>query len=110
MKTFLKLIIVAVVLNGAYQGGMSAWKYSQLKDSTHSSLILGEKVPTERLQQGILTRAKELNLPVAAENVIVTRENLRTAVRVSYRDQIELFPGYRYPHDYSFNDEVAPIR
>ena len=110
MKTFLKLIVVALILNAAFRGGMSVWKYSQLKDSTRSALVLGEKTPPEQLEQGILARARELSLPVSAENVVVTRQGLRTAARVSYRDDIELFPGYHYPHEYSFNDEVAPIR
>ena len=110
MKTFLKLIVVALILNAAFHGGMSAWRHSQLQDSTHSALIRGEKMPTEQLQQVILTRARELSLPVSAENVVVTREGVRTAAYVSYREQIQLFPGYHYPHEYSFNDEVAPIR
>src|SRR6187200_562797 len=100
MKTLLKLIIVGLVLNAAFRGGMATFTYVQLKESTHSILTLGEKLSPEQLQERIVGRAKELDLSVTPENVIVTREGSRTAATVAYTQAIEFFPGVQYPQDF----------
>lgn len=109
MKTLLKLIVVAVIINGAYKIGMDEYRASQLKDSTHSILVLGTKTPIEDLKQQMLQKAADLNLPVADEKVTVAREGVRTTVKVSYGTEPEVFPGYKYPRDHSFTDEIAAI-
>jgi hypothetical protein len=110
VKTLLKLLVVAAVVNGAYRFGTAEYKFSQLKDSTHSTLMLGANTPLEQLKEQILRKATELRLPVAEDAVSVARENVRTSAAVSYQQYIELFPGYKYLRDYSFTDEIAAIR
>lgn len=110
MKSFLKLIVAGAVLFGAYRAGMAEYRFSQLKDSTHSALVLGVETPIEDLQQQILKRATDLALPVVSENVEVTREGLRTTATVSFRQEVEIFPGFTYPRDFSFSDEIAALR
>ena len=110
MKTLLKLLVVCAIVFGAYRAGMAEYRFSQLKDSTHSMLVLGVETPTEDLQQQILKRATDLALPVAAENVEVTREGVRTMAKVSFRQEVEVFPGFTYPREYSFSDEIAALR
>ena len=110
MKTLLKLIIVVIVLNGAYRFGMSEYRFSQLKDSTRSMLVLGTNAPIEQLTEQILKRSSELALPVYENRVTVTREGVRTTATVSYRQDIEVFPGYKYSKDYTFSEEIAAIR
>jgi hypothetical protein len=108
MKTLLKLLVVCAIVFGAYRAGMAEYRFSRLKDSTHSMLVLGTETPTEELQQQILERASDLGLPVSAENVGVTRDGVRTTAKVAFRQQVELFPGVTYPRDYSFSDEISP--
>jgi len=110
MKLLLKLVVIAVVLNGAYHVGMDEYRSSQLKDSTHTLLVLGTHTPIEQLKETVLQKAADLNLPVPPDNVSFTRENVRTTVKVSYSTEPEVFPGYKYPRDHSFTDEIAAIR
>jgi hypothetical protein len=110
MKSLLKLIVAGAVVFGAYRAGMAEYRYSQLKDSTRSILVLGEKTALEDLKQQILTRAADLALTVPPENVELAREGVRTTARVSFRQQVEVFPGFTYPRDYSFSEEIAPFR
>ena len=110
MKTLLKLIVVVIVINGAYRFGMAEYRYSQLKESVRSMLVLGEKMPIEQLKEQILKRSTELALPVSADRVTVSREGVRTSATVAFRQHIEVFPGYQYPKDYSFSDEIAALR
>jgi hypothetical protein len=106
----LKLLVVAAVVNGAYRVGMAEYRFSQLKDSTHSVLVLGTNTPIEQLQAQILRKATELRLPLDGEKVSLARENVRTTVAVSYQQDIEVFPGYKFPRDYSFTDEITALR
>ena len=106
----LTLVVVAAVLNGAYQMGMDEYQYSQFKDSVHSRLSLGKDTPIEELKQQMLQKAVELKLPVSEDKVTLSREGVRTSVSVSYSSEPEPFPGYKYPRDHSFTDEIAAIR
>lgn len=110
MKTLLKLLVVIAVLNGAYRFGMAEYRFSQLKDTTHSLLVLGTNTPIEELKERILEKATDLGLPVSAERVSVGRENIRTTAAVAYHQDIEVFPGFKYPREYSFTDEIAALR
>ena len=110
MKTLLKLLVVVAIVNAAYRFGMAEYRFSQLKESTRSVLVLGTNTPVEELQGQILRRAGDLELPVPADNVAVRREGVRTSARVSYQKEIEVFPGFRYPRDYSFSEEIAALR
>ena len=110
MKTLLKLIVVGAIVFGAYRAGMAEYRASQLKDSTHSMLVLGTDTPTEELHQQILKRAGDLALPVLPENVEVAREGVRTTAKVAFRQEVEIFPGFTYPREHSFSDEIAALR
>ena len=110
MKTLLQLLVVAAVVNGAYRFGMAEYRFSQLKDSTQSMLILGTETPLEQLKGQILTKAATLRLPVAAERVSVARRNVTTTAVVSYHQDIELFPGFMFPREYSFTHEISAFR
>ena len=110
MKTFLKLLVVAVVINGAYRFAMDEYRFSQLKDATHSMLALGTHTELEQLKEMILKKAVELKLPVSPEKVTLAREGVRTSVSVSYSSEPEVFPGFKYPRPHSFMDEIAAIR
>ena len=110
MKTLLKLLVVVAILNGAYRMGMAEYRFSQLKETTRSVLALGTDTPVEDLRAQILKRAADLDLPVPPESIEVRRDGLRTVIKVSYHQDVEIFPGYGYPRDYSINEEIAALR
>ena len=83
MKTFLKLLVVAVIINGVYQVGMDEYRFSQLQDQTHSILALGTQTPLEELKTMVLKKAADLRLPVSEEKVTLSREGVRTSISVS---------------------------
>jgi hypothetical protein len=110
MKLLLKLIVVVVVINAAYHIGMAEYRFSQMKDAAHSMLVLGTHTPIEQLKDQMLQKAADLKLSVPPDNVTLSREGVTTTVNVSYRDDVEPFPGYKYSKDYSFKDQIAAIR
>ena len=93
-----------------YRVGMDEYRFSQLKDAAHSMLVLGTHTEIGQLKEMILEKAADLKLPVSPEKVTLGREGVRTSVSVAYSTEPEVFPGYKYPRDHSFTDEIAAIR
>jgi len=59
--------------------------------------------PPEELKKLILTRAGELNIPLAKENVVVVRNGDRIRMTAEYTIPVD-FPGYTY--NWHFRHEV----
>jgi len=110
VKTLLKLLAVAAVLNGVYRFGVAEYKFSQLKDATHSLLVLGTRTPPEQVKEQIVARSSELGLSVSPDRVSVSRNGMTTTATFAYRHQVEVFPGVPFPREYSFTDSIVPIR
>jgi hypothetical protein len=54
------------------------------------------------LRDEILAKAKELNVPVAASDVSVQRDGVRTVARAAYTQPVEFLPNYAYPIKFTF--------
>ena len=110
MKTAVKLLLVAAVLNGVVRTGMSAMTYYQLTDAARQMLVFGQRATPDELQDGIVSKASELSVPLTADNLVVRRDSLRTVAIGAYTEAVEVFPPYRYPIDYSFTVEALSVR
>ena len=109
MKLFIKLVIVGIIVNASARAGHAAWKYYQLKDVAQQTLIFGTNATPMELHEEILRRAVGLDVPLAAENLQVTRNGPRTAAVASYTQPVELFPNYRYPMEFAFEVDGLAI-
>ncbi len=110
MKAVFKLLVAAAIVNAAARAGMAASTYYQLKDETEQLIRFGYRETTDDLHDEILTKAGELQLAVAPQNVAVRRQGARTIATASYTQQVELFPRYKYPVDLSFEVEAFALR
>ena len=109
MKTLIKLIIAAVVVNAAYRGGSTYLKYYQFKDETQQMILFGQAEQVGDLTKQILGEATKRDVPLDADDVMVTREGTRTLAEVSYTENVEIFPRYFYPVSFSFNAEAYGV-
>ena len=111
MKTIIKLLIVVAVLNACFQGARAAWSYYQLKDGAQQSILFAGDASIGQLQQDILRRAMDLEIPIDVQNIQVTRENAnaRTVAQVSYTQPVEFFPRYEYPVTFSFRVDALAV-
>jgi hypothetical protein len=105
MKTILKLLIAAVVINACARAGVAAMRYYKLKDTAQQAVLFGATSSTEELRQRILDKAVELHLPIQPANVLVRRAGNRTWADASYRYAVELFPNQEYPVNFAFTVE-----
>ena len=109
MKTLIKLIIAAVVVNAAYRGGSTYLKYYQFKDETEQMILFGQAEQVGDLAKQILGEAAKRDVPLDADDVMVMREGTRTLAEVSYTENVEIFPRYFYPVSFSFNAEAYGV-
>ena len=105
MKTVIKLLIAAAIINATARVGMAAARYYQLKDQSQELVTFGGNAVPGELQNEILLKAEALQLPLAVDDILVTREGLRTIASAAYTDSVEVFPNYKYPIKFQFKVE-----
>lgn len=105
MKTILKLALALAMLNAAARAGTAAFGYYQLKDAAQQMVTFGAQTSTASLQDEIVEKASELNVPVTSGGVNVYRQGMRTRAEAAYTQPLELFPHYTYPVRLSFSVE-----
>src|SRR5215216_3430860 len=109
MKTLIKLIIAAAIVNAAARGGWAAWGHFQLKDEAQQVVLFGTLAPPNDLRNRIMEKATEVDVPVRTEDVKVHRRGARTWAEANYLRPIEFFPGYLYPMKFAFSVEAYSL-
>jgi hypothetical protein len=109
MKTVIKLLIAALLVNAAYRGGSVFLKYYQFKDEIQQMILFGQAEPVGQLTRQILGEATKREVPLDEDGVTVSREGTRTVAEVAYTDSVELFPSFIYPVDFSFSAEAYGV-
>ena len=109
MKTTIKILIAIAILNAAVRVGMAAASYYQLKDASQELVTFGASTSTGDIQNHILQKAESFKLPLAAGDIEVTRDGLRTTVKASYTQAVEVFPNYTYPINFRFSVEALSM-
>jgi hypothetical protein len=102
LKTIIKIVIAAVILNATVRSADAMWEYYQLKDAAQQIVLFGPQSTPGQLRDQVFSKAEELGLPVEAQNITIRRETSRTFAHVYYVQPVELFPGYRQPIVFSF--------
>lgn len=110
MKTIVKLVITFAIIHAAFRAGDAAWNFYQLKDAAQQTVVFGGSATDNELQAQILKRAEELEVPLVAENIVISREGALTEAAVAYRQEIELLPRYKYPHDFKFKVNGVAVK
>ena len=105
MKTVIKLVIVAIVINATARAGLAAMRHYQFKEAAHQAVLFGAGTPTAEVRELIVARGKELSLPVGLESVTVRRQGGRTWADAAYSQSVEFFPRQIYAMNFSFQVE-----
>src|SRR5262249_6992626 len=86
----------------AARTGMAAASYYQLKDQSLQLVTFGAKASPGEIQQQILDKAQDLEVPLDPADVEVSRTGLHTTATASYTQPVEVFPSYIYPLSFHF--------
>jgi len=106
MKTLIKILIAAVIVNALYRCGTVALTYYQFKDETQQMVLFSQSQTVADLSRQILDEAAKRSVPLEEENLTVRREGARTVAEAAYTQTVEVFPRYLYPVKFSFTVEA----
>lgn len=109
MKTIIKLVVAAAIVNATVRLGRSAWEQYQFRDDVQQLLLFGGRESTAQLTQEILDAAGARGLPLEARDVDVRRQGMLTTAQASYVDAIEVFPRYVYPMTWEFRLDARRV-
>jgi len=105
VKTLIKLLLSVAILNGVVRVGLAEARYYQFKDQSQQVVTFGTDAPVAELQNHIMENATDLELPIALEDIEVTRQGQYTRASASYTQPVEVFPNYTYPMTFHFTVE-----
>jgi hypothetical protein len=106
LKTIIQIVIAAVIVIACARGGESAWRYYEFKDAVEQEARFGNAKTTSQLHHRVVELAKENNVELAYEDVVVEARESRSVVTVSYVEPIALVPAL-YTRNQEFNFEVS---
>jgi hypothetical protein len=109
MKTVIKLLVAALIVNATARLGLSAWTQYQFRDSVQELVLFGSSETPADLKKEIIEEAADQGVPVADDDVLVDREGMLTTAQATYVDEIELFPRYVYPMTWTFKVDARRI-
>lgn len=109
IKTIFTMAIVVIILNGVYHAGMAAWRHFQVRDQAQQLVLFGGNTSTADLEYQIAQIAEEFEVPIAREDIVVTRQGARTIAEAYYTMPVEVFPRIFYPVDLSFMVEAFAV-
>ena len=108
MARLLKLLVALAILYATYQGTLVFWRNYQFKDAINAIAMSGTRNSNVQIQTRVQSAAAQLNIPLAPEQISVSRTGDRLTVEATYLEQIEFLPGYRYPYVFTARGQ-API-
>lgn len=89
------LILLAIAAFIAYKVIPVKVKAAELRQEVIDDAKSAGTLNDDKIRESILAKARENNLPVAADNIKIARANSEITVEVDYVVPIE-FPGYTY--------------
>jgi len=110
IRTIVKLIILAVIVNAAINVAPPFWRNFRFKDAIGELARFSGKLEDKKIAADVIEIAREMDVPLVAENVQVGRLERRVVVEGRYHVEMEYFPGRFYPWDFKFRVVGQPGR
>jgi hypothetical protein len=109
MKTLIKLIIAAVVIHATWRAGTVYWNYYQFQDGLQQIAQFSGARSANELRNMAFEVAKQHDIPIQPDRIIVRREENHTLIDASYDVRIELLPRYYYPYQFKVSVDAFTI-
>jgi hypothetical protein len=109
IKTFIRLAIVALLANAAWQTFTVYWAHFKFTDSVETTTeFRGDKTDAQ-LRERILELAAQFDVPISDENLAIQVVDNHTVVDTSYTRVVEFVPTVPVPIRFSVHtDTVKP--
>ena len=109
MKTLIKLVIAALVVNGCWKAGSAYWRFYKLKDGAQAAALFAGARSEGEIQNRVIALARELDVPVDPGRIEVRKEPNHTTVKTSYTERIEIVPRYFYPWEFRLDVDALTL-
>lgn len=106
MKTIIRLLIFALVVNAGVRGGEAAWRYFTFKDAVEQEIRFAKTESTDALKARVLELAAEYDVQLEPVDVDVQKDGTWMTVAAAYVESIELVPRF-YTREQLFEFEVS---
>jgi hypothetical protein len=107
MKTLIKLLIVALVVNACYRVGVAYWEYYEFEDAIQKTIQFSRQATPPELTKAVIELAAERGIPLDESTVTVTRSARQVVVDASYEKSVEVAP--RLPRKFEFDVHVSAL-
>jgi hypothetical protein len=104
-STLVRIGIAVAIINGTARTAGVYWTFYQFEDAAQQLALFGKDTPVDVLYENVVAKAGELQVPIAAEQINVSREGLVTTIQANYQHPVEYFPRRTYPLKLSFSVE-----
>jgi hypothetical protein len=94
MKTIIQLLIVALVVNAAYQGARSYYAFFDYRSSLTEEVQKPRITSTSQLRARALELASDYGINLEPDAITIRVEGDRTYVDFSYVDAVPFVPKY----------------
>jgi hypothetical protein len=101
----LRIGIAVAIVNGAGHIALVYWSFYQFQDAAQQLALFGGRASPEAVRSNVFAKAGELMIPIAEEQIVVTRDGPTTVIQAAYVHPVEYFPRQNYPLKLSFNVE-----
>src|SRR5256885_1956287 len=109
IKTIVKLVIAALVVNACWRSANVVLKYFNFKDAVHEMVLFSNAKSDAQMEAKVMELASQFDVPVAAENVEILHQENRTIINANYTDKIELIPTKSFPFQFKVNVEAFNV-
>jgi hypothetical protein len=123
VKNLIKIALALVVLHGAFRIGYSYWTFYQFEDALKEQAQFGDRKTEAQLCDSAMDTAVNLGVPISAAQLTIRRgsalpyncqggprgleagalpqPSAQLSITGTYVDQVQVFPGYFYPWEFS---------
>jgi hypothetical protein len=107
MKTLIKLLIVALLVNACYHVGVAYWEFYEFEDAIEKTIQFSQRATPAELTSGVMELAKERGIPLDESSLKVTRSARHVVVDAAYERSVDVAP--RMPRTFQFDVHVSAL-
>jgi hypothetical protein len=101
-KTFIKLLIVAAIANAAWRIGSAYYAMYRFRDAVQETAQFNSQRDDDWLEERVVELGRQYDVPIE-DNFTLRRDNYHIIVDGAYTQELEVFPGYKYPWKFEYH-------
>jgi len=109
IKAIFKLAVVALIANATWRVGSAYLSFYKFKDAVQETTQFDADRSDDQLRQRIVELAGQYDVPIAPDGFTIQRTEYHTIVDGSYRQKIDVVPGYTYPWPFTFHTDTFVV-